>query len=369
MSAKEKKRLAKLAALEEAVKEHQPAKPNKISLEDLEKRAKRFADHMGPSAQASAASTPVSAGRAFVREQSADASGSEEMDFSNLVIVGTSTRLEKPYLRLTQIPDPSSVRPLHVLEEAFDFVLKKYHAQRNELEYVWINGQLKAIRQDLLIQHIRNSFSLHVYETHCRLALEHREMGEFNQCLAQVLSHYNVDQIRGANKEEFVAYRILYCVLFWAQLESEYFILYRKLTAEEKSHPLISHALQVRTYFSERNFVRLRELHDSANPMARIMIDLVLEKTRLLYIKVITKAFRPDIPTQYLCDTLCFQSMSACIKFCLDKGIAFVTPAPPSTHAKQGKSKHNTPDPSRIHGNEPEYADIDTKTTFTVLTA
>ena len=41
-------------------------------------------------------------------------------------IKGTSTDLEKPYLRLHFAPDPSTIRPPHVLERALALVKKKW---------------------------------------------------------------------------------------------------------------------------------------------------------------------------------------------------------------------------------------------------
>lgn len=41
-----------------------------------------------------------------------------EEDWSNLLIVGTCCEVEKPFFRLTAAPDPSTVRPVHILKKA-----------------------------------------------------------------------------------------------------------------------------------------------------------------------------------------------------------------------------------------------------------
>jgi SAC3 family protein LENG8/THP3 len=57
---------------------------------------------------------------------------------------------------------------LTILEQAFDFVMNKYQASH---DWLYISNQLKSIRQDLMVQSIRNDFTILVYEENARLAL------------------------------------------------------------------------------------------------------------------------------------------------------------------------------------------------------
>ncbi len=82
-------------------------------------------------------------------------------DFEDVAIVGTSTSMEKPYLRITGKADPSTVRPEPVLKKVLAFLIEKY---RKGKSYDYILGQFKSLRQDLTVQHIRNSFTVKVYE-------------------------------------------------------------------------------------------------------------------------------------------------------------------------------------------------------------
>jgi hypothetical protein len=60
------------------------------------------------------------------------------------------------------------IRPLDVLKRSLDYVLLKYSRTN---DYRYICDQLKAIRQDLTVQMVKNEFTIEVYETHARLAI------------------------------------------------------------------------------------------------------------------------------------------------------------------------------------------------------
>ncbi|KAI5963367.1 hypothetical protein KGF57_001312 [Candida theae] len=136
-------------------------------------------------------------------------------------IVGLNTNLEKSYLRLTSEPDPYRVRPQFILEKSVDYVFRKYESLQGKEAFNYINDQLKSIRQDLTVQHIKNDFAISVYEQNARVSLKHNDLGEFNQCLGQLKFLYNYKrhtsygwQTRFVLSEvEMLCYKLIYMMI------------------------------------------------------------------------------------------------------------------------------------------------------------
>lgn len=62
----------------------------------------------------------------------------------NFGIQGTCQKLEKPYFRLTQAPNPEEVRPEPVLKKTLKLMKKKWKNQENDYRY--IDEQFRSMR-------------------------------------------------------------------------------------------------------------------------------------------------------------------------------------------------------------------------------
>uniref|UniRef100_A0A0N5AIX6 PCI domain-containing protein n=1 Tax=Syphacia muris TaxID=451379 RepID=A0A0N5AIX6_9BILA len=225
---------------------------------------------------------------------------------SSEVIVGTSTEVEKPFFRLTTAPDPSVVRPLHILEKALKLVQRKY-AEHGD--YIYANDQLKSIRQDLMIQRIRTTFTVSVYETNARIAIERSDREEFNQCQSQLKLLYS--EIRNCpNEFEFTAYRLLYYIAAANTIDQASLLL--ELKEEAREDRCVAYALKVREAWAMSNYVRLFKLYNEAPRMASYVMDLFMERERKAALSAFLKSYRPSISVSALMNKLSMSETDLC---------------------------------------------------------
>mmetsp|Transcript_14614 Transcript_14614/g.17060 ORF Transcript_14614/g.17060 Transcript_14614/m.17060 type:complete len:642 (-) Transcript_14614:161-2086(-) len=290
----------------------------KISREEMEmrtKRMKRFHDN-GSKGQSKIAVRwdPYRAmkERQGVKQamEAAEYFGTK-LDLSKFTIKGTCQDLEKPYLRLTSAPDASSVRPVHILHKSLANVMRKW-ASRGEknssVNYLWACEQLKSIRQDLTIQHVRNDFTCKVYETHARIALEQEDLKEFNQCQTKLVELY---QKYGSKKchREFAAYRIFYQIYTkykYNQPSSEMAVLLASLTKEQRESRVVKHALKVYAAVDQGDYCSFFRLYKTVENMGVYLLELLVDYVRHCALQRIFRSYRPTIPLQNIHDNLLY---------------------------------------------------------------
>lgn len=199
-------------------------------------------------------------------------------------VVGRCQDLEKQYFRLTSAPNPESVRPLEVLEKTLDHLKKKWRREKN---YSYICDQFKSLRQDLTVQHIKNEFSVNVYEIHARIALERQDLSEYNQCQTQLRALYS--QKLGGHPTEFLAYRILY--FLHTSNRTDMNDVLADLTPTDKKDLAVKHALDVRSALALCNYHRFFQLYLETPNMGAYLMDMFVGRERLAALSNICKAY------------------------------------------------------------------------------
>lgn len=228
-------------------------------------------------------------------------------------VVGRNQNLEKKYLRLTSAPNPEMVRPLPILTQTLDLLKRKWKQDNN---YQYICDQFKSLRQDLTVQHIRNEFTVNVYEIHARIALEKGDLGEYNQCQTQLQALYA--QKLGGHPVEFKAYRILY--LLFTCSRSDMSDILAELTPAEKKEKAIKHALDARSALAMGNYHRFFKLTLETPNMGAYLMDKFVVRERLAALANICKAYKPDIKLRVVTDELAFDSDGDAATFICEHG-------------------------------------------------
>ncbi|KAJ3354790.1 hypothetical protein GGF32_002360 [Allomyces javanicus] len=205
---------------------------------------------------------------------------------TDTAVVGTSQALEKSFLRLTGAPDPTAVRPLPVLQRAFLRLQRKWVENR---DYGYLCDQMKAIRQDLMVQRLQDAFTVKVYEMHARIALEIGDFSEFNQCQTQLKMLYERG-IPGC-RSEFLAYRILY--FLYTKSRRDMKVLLKTLTDADRVSPLTAAALAVRAASVRGDFLTFFQ-HFDATPLllGTAILDAMVRRERAKALHVAVLAHR-----------------------------------------------------------------------------
>ena len=255
--------------------------------------------------------TALEAERVAAALREAEVAGAE-VDLNAFVVQGTSEELEKKYLRLTSAPDPATVRPERVLELSLAHVKRKLD-ENGAASYEWASDQLKAIRQDLTVQHVKSALTVRVYETHARAAVRFGgpDYREFNQSVTQLMDLYDDERIQallGSDaiaqaRNEFRAYMLLYHatnVKVFGTPASAIFLASALPASEEEEH-----ALAVWAALERGDWTALASLRASAPHLGQYFFSpKLMEAVRKTLLERLCLALRPTISVQLVREAL-----------------------------------------------------------------
>lgn len=281
----------------------------------LEKRANRFSG-AGGIYEASTTSTTVE--RNIDKYMGKGLIGGskklDEDDYENMKVKGTCQTLEKEYLRLTAPPKAERVRPQPILERHLQNLINERDSSKRR-DYLWFCSQFKAIRQDLTVQRIFNAFAVRVYETHARVALEEKDLNEYNQCQTQLKELYTSlhdDEEALANVNEFIAYRIIYYVFLTGNKKydggsGDLFKIMLSLSPEQRLDAKIAHSLKVRSAVAEFDYHSFFRLQNTCPVRSMVyLMDFLVPTVRQWSLQRICKAYRPSVPVGFVLSELGF---------------------------------------------------------------
>ena len=242
---------------------------------------------------------------------------------SGKCIVGTSQELEKPYRRLTKEVDPKTVRPPKVLEAA----LKHVEDKQGVWSYSTLLDQYKSIRQDLTVQHVESRLALDVYKSNARASLSASDFGEFNVCLKQVLSRFEL--FEDPDEEEFICYDMLLSLLTQDTVHlTECIARATQNWADETSG--VSSCLKLVSFFVSKQWSSLTRhaisarRADGALARSSILLEMVIKQSRFHQIVELCNTHYGAIPLKVLCYSLSFsgaEGKDECVTYCKSLGL------------------------------------------------
>ena len=234
-------------------------------------------------------------------------------------ILGTSQSVEKDYYRLTSAPQPTAVRPLPVLAVALQRVKERWKATG---EYGWCCNQLKSIRQDLTVQHVRNTFACECYETHGRIALEHGDLSEFAQLMTPLSALHSEGLTTLPIRAEFCAYRVLLSCHHKRHNDLSLLALIASLPVELSSHRYIQHALEVRQSLLLRSYLHFFRLYHAAPVMSSYLMDGLASEMRMRGLRVLCTAFRGRCECEWVKRWVGFEVEDECAQWLVAMDVA-----------------------------------------------
>lgn len=208
----------------------------------------------------------------------------------DVIIQGTCQNIEKSFLRLNGVPKPEEVRPEPVLIQALDRIVTMIAGGEKDFMYIW--SQLKAIRQDLTVQHIRTGTTVRTEEAFARSALEHSDQQEFRKCVSTLQAMY--DEGLPGCKAEFGAYQLLLYICIEQKDRALSFsrAIVQLVAQGVWDTPEVQHAMSVCQAITSCNHVRFWNMYATAPNCGRLVMDWGVRKLRFEAVQGLVSSYR-----------------------------------------------------------------------------
>ena len=155
-------------------------------------------------------------------------------------------------------------------------------------------------------------FTVEVYETHARIALDCKDLNEYNQCQTQ-LKHLYAKGLKGS-ESEFVAYRVLYYVYLLGNKKYHsggsdlaFIMQFLLPRADLCENPAIQHALKVRQAVRTDNYYAFFQLYKTTPNMGNCILDMMIDSFRLMTLQRICKSYKPTVEASFVATQLGFE--------------------------------------------------------------
>lgn len=220
-----------------------------------------------------------------------------------VVVQGRCQTLEKEFLRLNGPPDAAKVRPESVICRALDRLIAMISKGEQPYHYHW--SQLKAMRQDLIVQHLQNETAAAVEEVFARRALEHGDMRDYQKCSTALRVLFDAG-VQGC-RAEFDAYRIL------ANVCQDHCTSDEVLKAMKEAHAHgvgasveVKHALAVQRALTIGNWAGFWKLYARSPHCGRLIMDRAAPGVRLEAARTLLSRFKPAVAQPFCLTVLGF---------------------------------------------------------------
>lgn len=252
-------------------------------------------------------------------------------DFESAKITGNNTTVLKDFFRLTREARPGEIRTKKTCAKALNLIVKKWNSEH---DYRWCENQLKSLRQDLKVQHIRDKLAVRTYETHARICLEVSDLSEYNQCQTALRSLYLESEGNRSNELEFVMYRVLYLAAIDDQAGLLKVINQMQKTTDSNVRTAVKISLSIKT----GNYVQVFALYKKLPKLAKNLVDQIKEKIRYKALCIICSSFCPQpYPVAKIQTVLGFNSLGQARSYLRQCGIKLKDSSKIDTVKSKGK--------------------------------